>query len=218
MRRIIMLAIAVAVVLSAAGIGYAVNSYSGTTTSTSPVIYDGYSINIVNRSDDTLLTEGIELTNAEPDKDDSVAGFITYSIGGDPDSIESYRLKVSRDMDVAAMVIFDDARSWWLIDTISITVYKDNACQTVAGSYSWTPAGSSASGYDWASWATGGTVWVPDFSHTVRLLSNDANYLDVEISYRTAEITVSTSENAENPDAFLALHGKIVFTGTAPSS
>ena len=218
MRRILILAIAAAAVLSVAGIGFAV-TYSGTALTTSTIEYDGYRINILN--DDESQISGA-LTFDGPDYTAPPAGpgenTRTYTITASETHIDDCKLSLNKDMNVSAMIVMDDDRSWWLIDSITVRVYSDANRTQLKGSYVWEPTSAAASNESWASWTdTGDVVWTQGVQ-SIDLISTDANALIVTIVYRTDSITISTSENSDDPDLLFDMGGKIVFMGRAPSS
>lgn len=186
--------------------------YTGTTHTSSPVSYDDMTVDILNRNG----TEASSIVFSGPGYTKTGSSDVTYTITGETVNINNYKLSLSDNAYVRATVIMDDPRSWWMIDSIVITVYQDTECTHIAGTYEWAPSDATAPGPGdtWASWIDDGDIWVADVPPAIQLNTTYANYLDIEIVFRDCSITVNSNEAPEGStlDAFLDVAGKIVFS------
>lgn len=212
MKRTIAVMVLVTLI-AVTGIGIAA-VYTGTTHTSSPVSYDGVTVDVTNRNDSTATS----ITFSGPEYSKTGSTNVTYTVSADTVNIDDYKLALSDNSYVRAMVIMDDPRSWWMIDSIVITVYRDSGCTQVAGTFEWSPSDAAAPGVGdtWASWMDEDEVWVADVSSAVQLRSLDANYLDIDITFRDCSITVNSNETPEGSTlgAFLNMSGRIVFSAS----
>ncbi len=211
MTKHAILAMIIIAAIAAAGIGFAA-VYTGTTHTSSPVDYDSLTIDVVNRNG----TQAGSITFLGPEYETSGSTDVTYTVHADTVSIEDYKLSISDNAYVRAAVLMDDPRSWWMIDSIIITVYQDSSCTQIVGTYEWNPSDAAAPGQGdtWASWIDTGDIWVADVPPALQLRTSDANYLDVDITFRDCSITLNTNETPQGStlDAFLNMSGRIVFS------
>jgi hypothetical protein len=210
-------AIAVMIVITliaVAGVGLAA-VYTGTTHTSSPVSYEDVTIDVTNR--DGSGASAITFTG--PEYNSSGSNDVTYTVYSDTVNIDDYKLTLSDDMYVRAAVLMDDSRSWWMIDSIVITVYQDTSCTQAVGTYEWHPTSAAAPGVGdtWASWMDYGDVWVADVPSALLLRTSYANYVDIDITFRSCTITVNSNETPEGSTlgAFLNMSGRIVFSAAA---
>ena len=130
--------------------------------------------------------------------------------------IDDYKLTLSDNTYVRAAVLMNDPRSWFMIESIVITVYQNTACTQAVGTYTWAPTGEAAPGVGdtWASWMNEDVVWTADVPPALQLTTTDANYLDIEITFRSCSITLNSNETPQGStlDAFLNMSGRIVFS------
>lgn len=220
MRRNVIAAIAAVAILSIAGVGFAI-TYSGTVSTTSNVDYDGYTINILNDAGTQVSSEitfrGPDYTApaAEPGETERIFSNESHATLQTPDAtISGYKLSLNKNMTVTAMIIMNDDRSWWVVESITISVYRDANRTQLNGTYTWDPTTAAASAEQWASWTDSGDVVWTQGVQSLNLTATDANALTVEIRYRTDSIAVN--ESADNPDGLFDMGGKIVFTGKEP--
>ena len=211
-RTILIMVLITAIAIT--GVGLAV-VYTGTTHTSSPVSYDAATVDVTNRNG----SQADSISFSGPEYDSSGSTNVTYTIHSSTVNIESYKLTLSDNMYVRAAVIMDDPRSWWMIDSIVVTVYQDTSCTQVAGTYEWSPLDEAAPGVGdtWASWTNDDVIWVADVPPAVLLRTTDANYLKVSITFRDCSITLNSNEapSGSTLDAFLDMSGKIVFSAGA---
>ena len=217
-RNAALAAIAVIAVISVAGVGYALADYTGIIHSTSNVTYDGYSIDIYDRSGDAAISQNI--TFSLPSSSVTVVDETqTLTVHQSTVNIESYKIVLNRNMNVTAMIVLDDVSSWWFIDSITVTVYSDAACYNPKASESWSPGSVLASSHIYDSQAYSYTSEAENFSNTVslgELIYTEANYLKISVTYKEKTIDAYTSEFGGNYS--FALSGKLVFVGQPVAS
>ena len=211
-RAILAMVLVTAIAITGAGLAAV---YTGTTHTSSPVSYDGITVDVTNR--DGTAAESITFTG--PEYNVSGSTNVTYTVYSSTVHIDDYKLILSDNMYVRAAVLINDPRSWWIIDSIVITVYQDTACTQTVGTYEWSPSDEAAPGVGdtWASWMDDDVVWVADVPPAIQLRTNYANYIDIDITFRACTLEVNSGETPQGSTlgAFLNMSGRIVFSAAS---
>ena len=208
-----MLAIAVIALIcaSAAGIGYAATTYTGTTYTDSDVDYQQYSITLTNNAG-AAVTSAIQFNR--PVYTTTVVGdhSETTVTAGTPQTSDLYKLKITcpenvESLNARCVVTLADTRSWAIIDSITVEVCASDV-DVATYTYTLDPSTETSTSVTIDDVVIPYDTWNADQSPLMTLNKTDHNFVKITVAYKAV-----TLKYDEDDVSFMDLTGmKVIFS------
>ena len=208
-RKIVAVAAIAIICMSAAGIGYAVTTYTGTTYTESDVAYQGYSITLTDTSGSAVST-ALEFSRPTYTTPTTVDGHMETTVSASTQTSSYYKLKIEcpdSNLKVRCSVTLDDTRSWAIIDHITVKVYANDYSSSPTYTFDLNPPSESSTSVTLDGVVVPYYSWDADQSTLMTLNKTDQNYVTFTIAYKAVTLKYETTEDID----FMDLTGMKVY-------
>lgn len=222
MNRRMLIIVAIALLLiSGAGLGYAVTTYTGTTYTESNMDYNETSI-ILTDNTGAAVTNALEFSIPTYTTPVDHGDYFETTVSASSETLSNYKLKIAcpgDSLSVRCFVTLSDSRSWAIISTITVNVYANDASSSPSYSYVINPPSESETSVTLDGVAIPYKTWTEDQSSMMTLNKTDINYVSFTIAFKA--VTLKYDSNVDDDLDFLNLTGmKVRFAASTsdPSS